>query len=288
MDETSVNSRRSLIHLIRGGKKPEEAAEELERGRAWAYKWWRRYRKEGWEGLRERSRAPKRHPNQIPENFRAAICRIRSELEAEAEQPDKLSYIGATSIRARLKREGCQFLPGISTIEQVLRDAGKVRTRRRPAETQTVYPQLHPSQPHQLAQVDIVPHYLTGGALIACFNGIDPVSRFPDGQQYDNKSTDAALDFLVHLWKAIGIPEYTQVDNESSFCGGRTHQGVIGRVARLALLVGSELVFSPFYSPECNGFVERFHQDYSANVWEKVTLHNLNDVRQTSAAFFPT
>jgi hypothetical protein len=123
-------------------------------------------------------------PNQIPEHVRAAICRIRSELEAETEQPDKLLYIGATSIRARLKQEGCQFLPGISTIEPVLRDAGKVRARHRLEDAQTVYPQLHPSQPHQLAQVDIVPHYLTGGALIACFNGIDPVSRFPDGQQH--------------------------------------------------------------------------------------------------------
>jgi hypothetical protein len=178
-------------------------------------------------------------------------------------------------------------LPGISTIEQVLRDADMVKPHHAPEKPETVYPQLHPSQPHQLAQVDIVPHYLTGGALIACFNGIDPVSRFPGGQQYDNKSTEAALDFLVYLWKVIGIPQYTQVDNESSFCGGRTHPGVIGRVARLALLVGSELVFSPFYSPECNGFVERFHQDYSANVWGKVTLHNLHEVHQASAAFFP-
>jgi hypothetical protein len=62
---------------------------------------------------------------------------------------------------------------------------------------------------------------------------------------------------------------------------------VIGRVARLALLVGTELIFSPFYSPECNGFVERFHQDYSANVWDKVTMQDLQDVRQASAAFFP-
>jgi transposase len=287
MNTISASERESLVHLIRSGKKPEEAAEELGHSHSWAYKWWGRYQKGGWERLQERSRAPKRHPNQMPEEVRAAIRRVRSELEAEANQPDKLSYIGATSIRSRLKREGVRPLPGISTIEQVLRDAGMVKPRNAPEKPKAVYPQLHPSQPHQLAQVDIVPHYLTGGALIACFNGIDPVSRFPDGQQYDNKSTDAALDFLVHLWKTIGIPKYTQVDNESSFCGGRTHPGVIGRVARLALLVGSELVFSPFYSPECNGFVERFHQDYSANVWDKVTLHNLQEVRQVSAAFFP-
>jgi hypothetical protein len=60
---------------------------------------------------------------------RQAICRIRSKLEAEAHLPDKLSYIGAPSIRSRLKREGVLPLPGISTIEQVLRAAGMTKVR---------------------------------------------------------------------------------------------------------------------------------------------------------------
>ena len=287
MGQTSESERKSLIHMIRSGKAPAEAAREVGRCRSWGYKWWGRYSKYGWAGLQEQSRAPKHQSNRLPEKVRQAIRRIRSALEAEAHLPDKLSYIGAPSIRARLKKEGIQPLPGISTIEQVLRDAGMTQPRVVQTEQKMVYPQLNPSTAHQWVQVDIVPHYLSGGTLVACFNGIDVVSRFPDGQQYANKSTDSALDFLLHLWQAVGIPQYTQVDNESSFCGGRTHPGVVGRVARLALLVGTELIFSPFYSPECNGFVERFHQDYSANVWEKVTMQDLKDVRQASAAFFP-
>jgi len=287
MGKATQSERESLIHMIRSGKTPEEAALGVGRCRSWGYKWWGRFCQDGWAGLQEQSRAPRQHPNQLSEKVRQAIRRIRSKLEAEACLPDKLSYIGAPSIRSRLKKEGIQPLPSISTIEQVLRDAGMTQPRVRKAEPEVTYPQLSPSASHQLMQVDIVPHYLSGGALIACFNGIDVVSRFPDGQQYANKSTDSALDFLVHLWLAGGIPRYTQVDNESSFCGGRTHPGVIGRVARLALLVGTELVFSPFYSPECNGFVERFHQDYTTNVWEKVTMQDLDEVRKTSAAFFP-
>jgi transposase len=287
MGQTIESERESLIHMIRSGQTPAEAAQEVGRCRSWGYKWWGRYRKDSWAGLQERSRAPKHPPTRLAENVRQVIRRLRSELEVEANLPDKLSYIGAPSIRARLKKEGIQPLPGISTIEQVLRDAGMTRPRVAQTEQKMAYPQLHPSTVHQLVQVDIVPHYLSGGTLVACFNGIDVVSRFPDGQQYANKSTNSALDFLLHLWQAIGIPQYTQVDNESSFCGGRTHSGVIGRVARLALLVGTELVFSPFYSPECNGFVERFHQDYSANVWEKITMQDLDAVRKASAAFFP-
>jgi transposase len=287
MSQTIQIERESLIHMIRSGKTPGEAVQEIGRCRSWGYKWWRRYCKDGWTGLEEQSRAPKHQPGRLPENVRQAIRRIRSELEAEACLPNKLSYIGAPSTRARLKKAGIQPLPSISTIEQVLREAGMTQPRVAQAEQKVTYPQLRPSTTHQLVQVDIVPRYLTGGALVACFNGIDVVSRFPAGQQYTDKSTDSALDFLLRLWRAAGISRYTQVDNESSFCGGRTHPGVIGRVARLALLVGTELVFSPFYSPEYNGFVERFHQDYTTNVWEKVIMRDLDEVREASAAFFP-
>ena len=40
---------------------------------------------------------------------------------------------------------------------------------------EVVYPQLRPAAVHQLTQIDIVPHYLSGGEAIACFNGIDVV-----------------------------------------------------------------------------------------------------------------
>jgi transposase InsO family protein len=61
------------------------------------------------------------------------------------------------------------------------------------------------------------------------------------------------------------LAKYTQIDNESCFSGGFTHPGVLGKVLRLGLYVGTELVFSPFRHPESNGYVERFHQDYNQN-----------------------
>jgi len=59
------------------------------------------------------------------------------------------------------------------------------------------------------------------------------------------------------------VPDYTQLDNEGCFSGGFTHPGVLGKVLRLWLMVGTELVFSPLRHPESNGCVERFHQDYT-------------------------
>jgi hypothetical protein len=76
------------------------------------------------------------------------------------------------------------------------------------------------------------------------------------------------------------------VDNEGCFSGGYTHAAVLGQVVRLALLVGTQLLFSPFYHPESNGFVERFHRDYAKFVWNKTLLPDVSAVRQRSALFF--
>ena len=116
-------------------------------------------------------------------------------------------------------------------------------------------------------QVDIVPHYLTGGAQSPCFNAIDVVSRYPTGQAYRQRRSQDACNFLLHVWQEMGVPIYTQVDNEGCFSGGHTHRHVLGKVVRLALTVGTQLLFSPFYHPESNGYVERFHQDYDLHVW---------------------
>jgi transposase len=286
MDKDVESARHSLIHLLRKGHSPEEAAIELSYSLSWAYKWWGRFNQAGWEGLKSQPRAPHHHPNRIPEKTKQKILEIRAELEKEAQKPEALSYIGASAICGRMLERGLKIIPSISTIEKVLREAGASKPRRTQTEQTPVYPRLHVEQPHQLTQMDIVPHYLSGGMLVHCFNAIDVVSRYPEGKQYERKSTDEVLDFCLKTFQSIGIAEYTQMDNESSFNGGRTHPYVIGRVARLMLLVGTELIYSPFYHPESNAFVERFHQDYSQNVWEKTQFQNLAHVQQTSARFF--
>jgi len=281
------SERQALVHLLRSGKTPAEAAKELEHSISWVYKWRERYQCSGWDGLKEQSRVPHHVARKTSERVRQVILKTRSELEAEALQADKLSYIGANAILGRLQEQEIASLPSISTIERILRQAGMTKPRQPKPAVEVEYPTLQMSAAHRLTQVDIVPHYLKGGISIACFNAIDVFSRYPAGKQYENKRSQDARDFLVHIWHELGISEYLQMDNESCFNGGYKHPGVVGQAVRLALYVGTQPVFSPFYHPESNGYIERFHQDYSGFVWKKALLGNLADVRQRSALFFP-
>jgi hypothetical protein len=137
-----------------------------------------------------------------------------------------------------------------------------------------------------VSQVDIVPHYLPGGQKVACFNGLDVISHYPTGQPVARRRAQDAAEFLIHQWQTVGIAQYTQVDNEGCFSGGATHPYVLGTVVRLALQVGTELVFSPFYHPQSNGTVERFHQDYNRHVWQGTYLADQGQVQRQGQHFF--
>ena len=213
---------------------------------------------------------PKANPGNYSPRVLQAIRQTRSELEAEAAEPGKLSYIDAQAVWARLRKKGITPLPSVSSIEWELRVSGFTRPYRAQEVQEVNYPHIHSTQPLQLIQIDIVPHFLPGGPCVSCFNAIDVVSRYPTGQQSTRKSSVDAANFLLHVWQTLGIPEYTQVDNEACFSGGFTHPGVLGKVLRLALSVGTQLVFSPIRHPESNGYIERFHQDYTKNVWDKI------------------
>lgn len=160
------------------------------------------------------------------------------------------------------------------------------RSKAQTVKSKIVYPHLTPSQPHQLFQLDIVPHFLQGGQRVACGNAIDVVSRYCAGLPFAQRRAQDMVAFLVHVWREMGVPTYTQVDNEGCFSGGTTHPHVLGQVVRLALRVGTELVFSPVYHPESNGYVERFHQEYDRHVWEDTYLSDLEAVKQKGQKFF--
>lgn len=257
----------------------------LGRSPSWGTKWYQRFAAhQDWEALADRPRRPHRQPHRFPEAIWQAIRRVRSELEEAAHEPDTLGYIGAHAIWVRLQAEGIEPLPSVSTIERELRRAGLVKPPR-PAEA-IVYPTLTPQRPHELIQADILPRSLRGGMEVACFNAIDVVSRYASGRQFERRTAANARAFLWAVWQEQGLPLYQQVDNEDCFSGGHTHPYVLGQVVRLALYCGVQLVFSPVYHPQSNGWVERFHQEYAAFVWNKVHHADLASVRQRSALFF--
>lgn len=283
---TLIEERIQAMALRQSGMTIAEVANQLGRSQPWVRKWQKRYTVDGYAGLKEQSRAPKRPGKQLSPAVRKQVIAARMQLEVAAKTGKRLKYIGGQAVRTMLKEQGCQPLPSVPTIERILRTAGLTRQKAQRSVEKVAYPRLKPTGAHQLLQVDIVPHYLTGGQPVACFNAIDVVSRYPTGQAFATRRSEDAAAFLVHAWQTTGIPRYTQVDNEGCFSGGSTHRHVLGRVVRLALAVGTELVFSPVSHPESNGYIERFHQEYDRHVWADTYLANIAQVNRQGVQFF--
>ena len=79
--ETCVQEQR--IRFLHDQQKKEDSMAELCRryglSRRVGYKWVERYRQGGLEALHDRSRAPRRHPNQTPAAIEQRILELRAE-----------------------------------------------------------------------------------------------------------------------------------------------------------------------------------------------------------------
>lgn len=86
------------------------------------YKWWRRYEEGGEDALLDRSRAPRRHPNETPDAVVNLVLRART----------KHPFWGARKLIAWLERKQPDVeLPAPSTVAAILKRHGLVAPRRR-------------------------------------------------------------------------------------------------------------------------------------------------------------
>lgn len=73
----SSYGRQLIIERLASGRRAPVVAEELGVSRATVYKWWRRYRQEGWPGLEDRSSRPHHSPHRLSTAAEARILELR-------------------------------------------------------------------------------------------------------------------------------------------------------------------------------------------------------------------
>jgi uncharacterized C2H2 Zn-finger protein len=74
---------------------------------------------------------------------------------------------------------------------------------------------------------------------------------------------------LLKSWKAMGTPDFLQLDNELSFRGSNRHPRSPGLVIRLCLHFGVTPVFIPIGEPWRNGTIEKFNDTYNKKFFRR-------------------
>ena len=279
-DEQEHALRRRAIELHEQGLPFSTILEQVGRGSTWLAKWLRRFRTEGWVGLRSRSRAPHRRPRRTPPRVVAAILELRQELEAHRTRRSRFSGIGAETIRLELERRRRRPLPSLRTIERILQRHGyprKVLPRRHGGGEP--YPAPRARYPGDLHQTDLVgPRYLRGPRGVTRFYSLHTLAVVGRGvatSQGHHKTADFLCEHFVRAWQHLGVPRVSQIDNEMAATGGGRHPYAFSLVMRLHLLLGVHLVFLPPGEPGRNAHVESFN-----GLWqERVLRHDCPDLR---------
>jgi transposase InsO family protein len=232
----------------------EESMAELCRrygiSRKTGYKWLARWEAQGPGGLSDRSRAPLCHPNQVPAWEVEAILAVR----------DRWGW-GPKKLRVLLSREHPKIVwPAMSTIEQILKDHGRViprkKRRRVPPQSQ---PLSHCVGPNAVWCCDFKGPFDTGdGRRCHPLTLTDGFSRYLlRCQGLDRSDYEAVRPIFEWAFREYGLPRAIRSDNGPPFAS-RAVAG-LSRLSVWWIKLGIEPERIEPGKPQQNGRHERMH-----------------------------
>ena len=139
---------------------------------------------------------------------------------------------------------------------------------------------------NNIHQVDLVgPRYIKGDGRFYSINVMDRFSHWVYLESQRTKADDPVAASLLRSWKAMGIPDFVQLDNELSFRGSNRYPRSFGIVIRMCLHHGVTPVFIPVSEPWRNGDVERFNETYDKTFFRRQWFPSYEALKRQSKNF---
>ena len=232
-----------------------------------------RYNLEGPEGLRPHSRAPRHHPQAVPEEIEAALLACR------ALHPTW----GPRKLRAALVRQApaCPW-PAPSTIGELLHRRGLTVSRRRPrAAAPSPGGLTDPNGPNEVWAADFKGHFpLEAGTRCHPLTITDSASRMLlRCQALPREGGDLVQPVFAAAFAEYGLPRILRTDNGAPFAS--TGQTGLTRLSAWWVKLGLTPERIAPGHPEQNGRHERMHRTLKS----ETTRPPQRDLRAQQRAF---
>ena len=230
------------------------------------YKWLRRARDSGPEGLADRSRRPHHSPLRTPPEVEAVICDLRSHHPAW----------GGRKLHHLLRGEGFLHPPAPSTITGILRRSGLLAPDRRPQRDWQRFEEL---SPNALWQMDFKGHFAMTAGRCHPLTVLDDHSRFNLClAACPNERAETVRDQLTMVMQRYGLPERLLMDNGSPWGSDAAHQHT--HITAWLIRLGVTVLHGRPYHPQTQGKEERFHRTLGLEVLaRRPTWHSLAEVQ---------
>jgi putative transposase len=223
------------------------------------YKWKARFMSQGVEGMAEKSRRPKSHPQKLSEE---EICRIVKLKELHKRWgPEKIRY---------LYQKAHGQAPSESSFKRILERCGltQKRRKRRPSDQAG---RLHSGRlakaPNEVWTVDFK-GWWRGGINQRCepLTVRDEYSRYVlELRNLADTKTESVQGCFERLFERYGMPQAIRSDNGAPFGSVSAPYGLT-RLSAWWLAMGIDLERGGPAHPQDNGAHERFHLDISLEI----------------------
>jgi len=232
------------------------------------YKWLKRYRDDGLDGLTERSRRPRHSPNQTPEQIEELVLAARENDQGWGGR--KLAYHLRGQAREGVIEATPEQIPAPSTITTILRRHGRLGEQQASSQ-QGPWQRFEREEPNQLWQMDFKGEFrLANNAWCYPLTIVDDHSRF--GLTVDaclNQKRTTVVPLLKIIFRRYGLPEAILCDNGGPwgspirFPGGRPHYT---KLAAWLMRLGVQVKYSRPKHPQSKGKNERFNGTLAAEL----------------------
>lgn len=226
------------------------------------YKWKERALQDGLGALTERSRRPRRSPNELGEDTVCALIRLKL----------RHPHWGAKKLLVIYARSGARP-PSTSTCQRILTKAGLVarRARRRASVTPRPPSTLPARAPNEVWTVDFKGWWLLrSGQRCEPLTVRDAFSRYILAVRLPAAATTAAVQAeFERLFAHYGLPKVIKSDNGSPFASSHAVLGLT-RLSAWWVSLGILLERSRPAHPQDNGAHERLHRDIEREIASRV------------------
>lgn len=229
----------------------------------------------------DRSHAPHQTRRTDP-SLEELVLQVRGDLAHS-----DLGAVGADAIQQALAAQGIAPVPARRTINRILARRGALDGRhrvRRPPPPRGWYLPAVAAGRAELDSFDIVEGLvLKDGPQIEVLNGVSLhgglVVSWPIVSPVTAAMTVASL---TEHWRAVGLPDYAQFDNDRIFHGTPRYPDALGRVVRLCLSLEVVPVFVPPRETGFQAMIESYNGWWQTKVWARFQHQDLEHLQGCS------
>jgi len=247
-----MSERSEFVSATREGVNLSALCRQYGISRKTGYKWLRRLREQGWEGVIDRSRRPHRSPARTPAEVETLVCDLRSQHPVW----------GGRKLHHLLRRDGLARPPAPSTITDILNRNGLLSPERR---TQRAWQRFEELRPNALWQMDFKGHFATGEGRCHALTVLDDHSRFNIClAACTDERMETVQEQLTRVCQSYGLPDRMLMDNGSPWGSDAAHPHT--KLTAWLIRVGVTVSHGRPYHPQTQGKEERFHRTLDLEV----------------------